>query len=170
MDYYCCCVVAKSCLTLHPHRLQHARLPYPSPSPGACSNSCPLSQWCHPTISSSVIPFSFCPQSFLASGSVPMSQLFASDGHSIWASASVLPMDRLTSLFFCSPRDSQESSPASQFESINSLVLSLLQGFPDSSVGKESTCNEGDPSLNPGLEKGEATHSSILGLPLWLSW
>ena len=74
--------------------LQHARLSCPSPTPGACSNSCPLSQWCHPTISSSVIPFS-CLQSFPASGSFLMSQFFASRGQSIGvsASASVLPMN-----------------------------------------------------------------------------
>ena len=76
------------------HRLQHARLPCPSPSPGICSDSCPLSWWCHPTISSSVIPFSFCFQSFPASGSFPVSLLFVSGGQSIAASASalVLPM------------------------------------------------------------------------------
>ena len=73
--------------SLWPHGLQHARLPCPSPTPGACSNSCPLSQWCQPTISSSVIPFSR-PQSFPASGSFPVSQLFASDAQSIGASAS----------------------------------------------------------------------------------
>ena len=81
--------------TLQPHGLQHPRLPCPSPSPGACSNSCPLSQWCHPNISFSVIvPFSFCLQSFPESGSFPMSQLFISGGQSIGvsASASVLPM------------------------------------------------------------------------------
>ena len=78
--------------TLRPHGLQHARLPWPSPSPGACSNSCPLSQWCHPTISSSVIPFSFCLQSFPASGSFLISQLFTGD-QSIVTSASVLPMN-----------------------------------------------------------------------------
>ena len=78
-----------------PHGLQHARPPCPSPTPGAYSNSCPLSQWCHPTISSSVVPFSSCLQSFPASGSFPMSQLFTSDGQSIGvsASASVLPMN-----------------------------------------------------------------------------
>ena len=83
--------------SLQPHGLQHARLPWPSRTPGACSNSCPLSQWCHPTISSSVVPFSSRPQSFLASGSFPMSQLFASGGQSIGvlASASVLPMNIL---------------------------------------------------------------------------
>ena len=75
-----------------PHGLQHARLPCPSPTPGACSNSCPLSWWCHPTTLSSVIPFSSCLQSFPASGAFPMSQLFTSGGQSIGASASVLPM------------------------------------------------------------------------------
>ena len=80
--------VAQSCLTLRTHGLQHARLPCPSPTPGACSNSHPLSQWCQPTISSSVIPFSTCPQSFPASGSFKMSQLFAWGGLSIGVSAS----------------------------------------------------------------------------------
>ena len=79
--------------SLQPQRLQHARLPCPSPTSGACSNSCPLSRWCQPTISSSVIPFS-CLQSFPASGPFQMSQLFASGGQRIGvaASASVLPM------------------------------------------------------------------------------
>ena len=77
------------------HGLQHARVPCPSPSPGACSNSCPLSQWCHPTISTSVAPFSSCLQSFPASGSFQMSQFFASGSWSIGVSTltSVLPMN-----------------------------------------------------------------------------
>ena len=81
--------------SLRPHELQHARPPCPSPTPGVHSNPCPLSQWCHPTISSSVIPFSSCPQSLLASGSFPVSQLFTWGGQSIGvsASASVLPMN-----------------------------------------------------------------------------
>ena len=81
--------------TLWPHELQHVRLPCPSPSPRTCSNSGPLSWWCHPTILSSVIPFSSRLQSFSASGSFPMSQFFTSGGQSIWvsASASVLPMN-----------------------------------------------------------------------------
>ena len=81
--------------SLWPHGLQHARLPCPSPILGACSNSWPLCRWCHPTISSSVIPFSSCPQSFPASGSFQMSQLFASGGQRIRASASasVLPIN-----------------------------------------------------------------------------
>ena len=79
---------------LWPHGLQHARLPCPSPYPRACSNSCPLSWWCHSTISFSVVPFS-CLQSFPASGSFLTSQLFTSGGQSIWGSASesVLPMN-----------------------------------------------------------------------------
>ena len=80
---------------LWPHGLQHARLPCPSPTPGVYSNSCPLSWWCNPTISSSVTPFSSCLQSFPASGSFQMSQFFASSSQSIGASAStsVLPMN-----------------------------------------------------------------------------
>ena len=81
--------------SLQPHELQHSRPPCPSPNPGAYPNPCPLSWWYHPTISSSVIPFSSCPQSFPASGSFQMSQLFASGGQSIGVSAStsVLPMN-----------------------------------------------------------------------------
>ena len=81
--------------SLWTHGLQHARLPCPSLSPKACSNSRPLSQWCHPTISSSVVPFSSCLWSFPASGSFPVSQFFAVNGQSIGisASASVLPMN-----------------------------------------------------------------------------
>ena len=77
---HCGCSATKSCTTLWPHGLQHSRLPYPSPSPGACSHSCPLSGWCHPTILSSVAHFSSCPRSFLASGSFPVSHFFASSG------------------------------------------------------------------------------------------
>ena len=81
--------------SLQPHGLQHPRPPCPSPAPGVYSNSCPLNQWCHPTISSSVVPFSSCLQSFPASGSFQMSQLFASGGQSIGVSAStsVLPVN-----------------------------------------------------------------------------
>ena len=81
--------------SLQPHELQHSRLPCPSPTPGVHPNPCPLSQWCHPIISSSVIPFSSCPQSFPASGSFQMSQLFVSSGQNIGVSAStsVLPMN-----------------------------------------------------------------------------
>ena len=112
--------------------LQHARLPSPSPTPGACSNSCPLHQWCHPTISSSVTPFSSCLQPFPASGSFSVSQFFY---HQV---AKVLELQLQHQSFqwiflynsmiwspFC-PRDSQESSPTPQFKSINSSALSFL--------------------------------------------
>ena len=81
--------------SLQPHGMQHARLPCPSPTPGAHSNSCPLSRWCHPTISSSVVPFTSQLQSFTASGSFQMSQFFTTGGQSIGVSAStsVLPMN-----------------------------------------------------------------------------
>ena len=107
---FSCSVVSDS---LRPRGLQHARLPCPSPSLGVCPNSCPLSRWCHPTISSSVTLF-FCPHSFPASGSFPVSQLFASVGQSIGASAlaSVLPMSiqdwsplGLTGLIFLQSKD-----------------------------------------------------------------
>ena len=87
------CSVIKSCLIFVTHELQNARLLFPPLSPRVCSNSCPLSWWYHPTTSSSVVPFSSCHQSFPASRSFPMSQLFVSGGQSIGASASVLPMN-----------------------------------------------------------------------------
>ena len=87
-----CSIVSNS---LRPHGLQHARPPCPSPTPGACKNSCPSSRWCYPTISFSVVPFSSRLQSFPASGSFPRSQFFTSGGHSIRVStsASVLQMN-----------------------------------------------------------------------------
>ena len=119
------------------HALQRARLLCPSPSPGAGSNSYLLSQWCHPVILSSVIPSFSWLQSFPASGSFPVSRLFSSGGQSIGASASVLPVKiqdwfplglTVGLIVACCPRDSQESSPAAQFENINSSALSLLYG------------------------------------------
>ena len=127
------CSVVSNCL--RPHGLQHTRPPCPSPTPGAYSNSCPSRWWCHPTISSSVVPSSSRFQSFPASGSFQMSQFFTSGKQTIIvsASASVLPMNiqgwcplGLTGLISCSPRDSQESSPIPQFKSIDSSALSFL--------------------------------------------
>ena len=121
--------------SLQPHRLQHARLPCPSLFPKLCSNSCSLSWWCHPTISSSATLFSFCLQSFPASGHFSTSWLFTSGGQSIWASASASVCTKniqgwsplgLTGLIFFLSRDSQESSPVPQVKSINSLALSLM--------------------------------------------
>ena len=122
--------------SLQPHELQHARPPDPSPTPGVHSNSRPSSRWCHPTISSSVVPFSSCPQSLPASESFPMSQLFTWGGQSTGFSAlaSFLPKNtqdwsafEWTGWISCCPRYSQESSPTPQFKSINSSVLSLAQ-------------------------------------------
>ena len=130
---FSCSVMSDS---LRPHEPQHARPPCPSSTPKVHPNPCPLSWWCHPTISSSVIPFSSFPQSFPASGSFQMSQLFTSDGQSIGVSASTLvlpvntqdwsPLGWTSWMSLQSPRDSQESSPTPQFKSINSSVLSFL--------------------------------------------
>ena len=120
---------------LRPHRLQYTRLPCPSPTPRADSHSCPLSRWCHPTISSSVVPFSPHLESFPASGSFQMSQFFTLGGQSmkfqLWHQS--FQWIFRTDFFYdglvgspCSPRDSQESSPTPQFKSINSVTLNFL--------------------------------------------
>ena len=120
--------------SLQPHESQHTRPPCPSPIPGVHSDLCPTSQRCHPAISSSVIPFSSCPQSLPASESFPVSQLFSWGDQStgVSALASFLPKksqgwspSEWTGWSPCSPRDSQESSPTPQFKSINSSVISL---------------------------------------------
>ena len=124
-------LVTQSCLTLcNPNGQPHARLPCLSPSPRVCPNLSPLNQWCHPTTSSSVTPFSSSCQSFPASGSFPMSQFFAPGGQSIRAPASVLPMNihgwfpsGLTGLISLQSKGLSRVSPAPQFESINSSVL-----------------------------------------------
>ena len=125
--------------SLWPHGLQHTRLPCPSPSPGACSNSCPLSPWCHPTILPSVIPFSSCLQSFPTSESLRKSRLFASgDQHTgvelqlrlqsfQWIFRTDFLLDWLVWSPY-SPRDSKEPPLIPQFESIDSLTLNLLYG------------------------------------------
>ena len=129
-NYQFSSVVSES---LKSHGLQHARLPCPSPSPGVCSNSCPLSQWCHPTISSSVIPFSSCPQSFPASGSFLMCQLFTSSNQSTGASASVLSMNiqewfplGWTGWISLQSKGLSKVFSNNSDQSINSLALSFL--------------------------------------------
>ena len=129
--------------SLWPHGLQHARLSCPSPSPGACSNSFPLNGWCHPTISS-------CHPPFLLPSVFPSIRVFSNElalcirWPKYWSfSFSISPSNEfqvwfllgLTGLTSCCPRESQESSPTPQFESINSLVLSLLYG-PTFTTGK----------------------------------
>ena len=120
--------------SLWPHGLQHARPPCPLATRGVNSNSCPLSWWCHPTVSSSVIPFS-CLQSFPGSGSFQMNQFFTSGGQSIGVSASVsvFPMDiqdwfplGWTGWISLQSKGLSKPSPTPQFKSINSSVLSFL--------------------------------------------
>ena len=121
--------------SLPPYELQHSRLPCPSSTPRAISNSCPLSRWCHLTISSSVVPFFSHLQSFPASGSFPMSQLFARGGQSIGVSAlaSFLPVNTQdwsplgwTGWASSQSKGISKSSPTPQFKSVNFSVLSFL--------------------------------------------
>ena len=137
LTQHCCWSVTRSCLTLQSHGLQHTRLLCPSLYPWVCPSSCPVHQWCHSTISSSLVPFSSCLRSFPASGSFPMSQFFASGGQSIRASAlaSVLPMNiqgrfplGLTALISLQYKGLSRSSPSPQLESSSSSARSLLYG------------------------------------------
>ena len=132
ISQFSCSVMSNS---LWPHGLQHTRLPCPSPTPRPYSNSCPSTQWCHPTVSSSVIPFFSCLQSFLTSGSFEMSQFFTSDDQStgVSASASVLPMNTQdwsplgwTGWVSLQSKGLSKSSPAPQFKNISSSALSFL--------------------------------------------
>ena len=117
--------------SLQPHELQHARPPCPSPTPGVYSNSCPLSQWCHPTILSSVIPFSSRLQSFPASGSFQMSQLFASGSQSIGVSASALVL----------PMNIQDWFPLGWTGWISLWSKGLSRGFSNTTVQKHQFFN-----------------------------
>ena len=120
---FSCSVMSDS---LQPHKLQHARPPCPSPTPGVHSNSRPLSRWCHPAISSSVIPFSSCPQSLPASESFPMSQLFAWGGQSIGVSA-------LASFL---PKNTQDQSPLEWSGWISLQSKELSRVFSNTTVQK----------------------------------
>ena len=115
--------------SLRPHESQHARPPCPSPTPGVHSDSRPSSQWCHPAISSSVIPFSSCPQSFPASGAFPVSQLFAWGGQNtgVSASASVLPVN------------TQDWSPLGWTGWISLQSKGLSRVFSDTTVQKHQS-------------------------------
>ena len=142
------------------HGLQHTRFACPSLSPGACSNSCPLSQWCHQTISSSVVPFSSYLQSFPASGSFPMSQLFPSGGQSIGASAStsVLPMNiqgwfplGLTGLISLQSKGLSRvfSNTTVQKHQPSSNKTATIWDFPGGTLVKNPPCNAGDAGSIP---------------------
>ena len=163
-------VVADS---LWPHKSQHTSPPCPSPTPGVYLNSCSLSRWCHPTISSSVIPFSSCLQSFPTSVSFQMSQLFASGGQSIGVLAltSVLPMNtqdwpplRWTGWISLQSTGLSKVSPSPQFKSINSLVLSFLYSPTLTSIH--------DIALTRRTFVGMTSHTSCLSVlqhqaPCW---
>ena len=112
--------------SLRPHGLQHARPPCPSPITGVHPNPCPLSRWCHPTISSSVVPFSSCPQSFPAPGSFPVNQLFTSGGWSIRVSASISVL----------PMNTQDSSPLGWTGWISLQSKGLSRVFSNTTVQK----------------------------------
>ena len=118
--------VAQSCLTLLPHESQHTRPPSPLPTPRVHSNSCPSSRWCHPAISSSVVPFSSCPQSLQASESFPVSQLFAWGGQSTGVSA-------LASFL---PKNTQDWSPLEWTDWISLQSKGLSRVFSNTTVQK----------------------------------
>ena len=131
--------------TLWPHGLQHATLPCPLPSPRACSNSCPLSQWCHLIILCSVIPFSFCLQSFPVSWSFLMSWLFISSGQNIGASASDLPMN------------TQDWSPLGWTAWISLQSKGLSRVFSNTTVWKHQLF-----SAQPSLWSNSRIHTWLL--------
>ena len=148
--------------SLQPHEPQHARPPCPSPTPGVHSNPCPSSRWCHLTISSSVVPFSSCPQSFPASGSFPMSQLFISGGQSIGVSAStsVLPMNI------------QDWSPLGWTGWISLQSKALSRVFSNTTAQKHHFF-----STHPSLWFSSHIHTWLLGknktkqnITEWLNW
>ena len=146
---FSCSVLSDS---LRPHGLQHARPPCLSPTPGACLNSCPSSQWCYLTISSSVIPFSSCLQSFPATGLFLMGQFFASGGQSIQASASasVLPMN------------TQDWSPLWWTGWISLQSKGLSRVFSNTTVQKHQFF-----SAQLSLQSNSHTHTWLLDKGLW---
>ena len=132
--------------SLWPHELQLTRLPCPSPTPGVYSNSCPLSWWCHATISSSVVPFSSCFQSFPASGSFPMSQFFLSGGQSIGVSVSVLPINI------------QDWFPLGLTGLISLKSKGLSRVFSNTAVQKHQFC-----SAQISLQSSSQVHTWLMG-------
>ena len=158
---FSCWVVSNS---LWPHELQHTKLPCPSLTPRVCSNSCPLTQWCHPTISSSVTPFSSCPQSSPASGSFPVCQFFTSGGQNIGASAPVLPMNiqgwfplGLTGLISLQSKGLSRVFSRTTVRKHQSLVAQTVKSLPAMQKIQVRSLGQEDP-----LEESMATHSRIL--------
>ena len=164
----CCCSVAQSCLTLQPHGLQHTRPPCPSPSPEVRPSLCSLFRWCHPAISSSDAFFSFCPQSFPASGTFQWSAVYINDRNTgVSAAASVLPMSiqgwfplRLTGLSLLLSKGlsgvfSSTTVQRHQFLGWHGFKSQLFQliaitVIPGNSVVKNPPANAGDVGLVPG--------------------
>ena len=153
-SYLTCGSIQFSCFvmsdSLQPHGLQHARLPCPSPTPGACSNSCPLSWWCHSTISSSVVPFSSYLQSFPSSGSFPVSQFVTSGSQSTAVSASALVL----------PMNIQGRSPLGWTGWISSQYKGLSRVFSNTTVQKHQFI-----SAQLSLWSNSHIHSWLLGKP-----
>ena len=143
--------------SLRPHKLQHARPPCPSPTPGIHLNPCPLSWWCHPTISSSVVPFSSCPQSFPASGAFQMSQLFAWGGQSTRVSASTLVL----------PKNTHEWSPLGWTGLISLQSKGLSRVFSNTTVQKHQFFHASSFFQLRTPEKSKLTHLSRLGTVSW---
>ena len=138
--------------SFRPHESQHARPPCPSPTPGVHPDSRPSSQWYHPAISSSVIPFSSCPQSLPAPESFPTSQLFAWGGQSTEVSASAsFPPKKSQDNWGCTNSEAPLGATKNLFYLFKQLFNTW--GFPGGSDGKESACNAGDPSSIPGLRR-----------------
>ena len=151
MVQFSCSVVSHS---LRPHEPQNSRPPCPSPTPGVHPNPCPLSWWCHPTVSSSVVPFSSCPQSFPASGSLLMSQLFASDGQSIGVSASTLVL----------PMNTQDWSPLGWSGWISLQSKGLSRVFSNTTVQKHQFF-----STQPSSQSNTHIHTWLMEKPQpWL--
>ena len=157
--------------SLRPHELQHTRPPCPSPTPRVHPNPCPLSRWCHPTISSSVVPFSSCPQSFPASRSFSMSQLFQSGGQSIGVSAStwVLPMNTQdwsplawTGWISLQSKGFSRDFSNTTFKSISSLVLSFLYRPTLTSIH--------DHRKNHSLDEMDLSRQSLCFWICFLGW
>ena len=143
--------------SLRPHESQHAKPPCPSPTPGVYSNTCPSSWWCHPTISYSVVPFSSCPQSFPASGSFPMSQLFTWGGQSIGvsASASVLSMN------------TQDWSPLRLTGWISLQSKGLSRVFSNTTVQKHQFFKVWNPNIKVMIYQAGTNDFQCL---IWIFW
>ena len=152
--------------SLWPHELQHTRPPCPSPTPRVHSNSRPLSRWCHPAISSSVVPFSSCPQFLPASESFPISQLFSWGGQStgVSALASFLPKNTQGRSRIVAPKRQQHDP-----RKVEMILHSSTQkkgGFPGGSVVKNIPANAGDTILIPGLGRYPGGGNGNLGNPM----